>query len=163
MMMMMMMTMMNIIIIIIIDNFYSVLSESSKALYNQDNKKKKFKIIISRTKTFFDLERKDYVKYLGVIIDQHLSWKHHINYIALKIRRNIWNYFETKTLCPFKNTFKYLQFFNFSQYILRPHCLGPSFQISFRKISYTPKESCSLDQHSANDNALLKTFFNLIV
>ena len=34
-------------------------------------------------------ERKDDVKYLGVIIDQHLSWKHHINYIALKISRNI--------------------------------------------------------------------------
>ena len=32
---------------------------------------------------------KQYVKYLGVIIDQHLSWKHHINYIALKISRNI--------------------------------------------------------------------------
>ena len=43
----------------------------------------------SRTKTFFDLERKDHVKYLGVIIDQHLSWKHHINYIALKISKNI--------------------------------------------------------------------------
>ena len=43
----------------------------------------------SRTKTFFDLESKDHVKYLGVIIDQHLSWKHHINYIALKISRNI--------------------------------------------------------------------------
>ena len=38
---------------------------------------------------FFDLECKDHVKYLGVIIDQHLSWKHHINYIALKISRNI--------------------------------------------------------------------------
>ena len=43
----------------------------------------------SRTKTFFGLERKDHVKYLRVIIDQHLSWKHHINYIALKISRNI--------------------------------------------------------------------------
>ena len=38
---------------------------------------------------FFDLECKDHVKYLGAIIDQHLSWKHHINYIALKISRNI--------------------------------------------------------------------------
>ena len=45
----------------------------------------------SRTKTFFDFKRKDQVKYLliGVIIDQHLSWKHHISYIALKISRNI--------------------------------------------------------------------------
>lgn len=49
----------------------------------------RIKVYDSRTKTFFDLERKDHVKYLGVIIDQHLSWKHHINYIALKISRNI--------------------------------------------------------------------------
>lgn len=47
------------------------------------------KVYDSRTKTFFDLERKVHVKCLGVIIDQHLSWKHHINYIALKISRNI--------------------------------------------------------------------------
>ena len=32
---------------------------------------------------------KEYVKYLGVMIDNHLSWKHHINYVALKISRNI--------------------------------------------------------------------------
>ena len=46
----------------------------------------------SRTKTFFELEHKDHIKYLGVIIliiDQHLSWKHHIDYIALKISENI--------------------------------------------------------------------------
>ena len=49
----------------------------------------RIKVYDSRTKTFFDLERNDHVKYLGVIIDQHLSWKHHINYIALKISRNI--------------------------------------------------------------------------
>ena len=49
----------------------------------------RIKVYDSRTKTFFDLEGKDHVKYLGVIIDQHLSWKHHINYIALKISRNI--------------------------------------------------------------------------
>ena len=106
----------------------------------------------SRTKTFFDLERKNHVKYLGVIIDQHLSWRHHINY-CFKNQQKYWNYFETKTVCPFKNTFKYLQFFNFSLYILRPHCLGSSFQISSRKTSYTPKESCSLDQLFAFQNA----------
>ena len=49
----------------------------------------RIKVYDGRTNTFFDLERKDHVKYLGVIIDQHLSWKHHINYIALKISRNI--------------------------------------------------------------------------
>ena len=100
----------------------------------------------SRTKTFFDLERKDHVKYLGVIIDQHLSWKHHINYIALKISRSIGIISRLRHFV--KNTSKYLQFFNFSLYILWPLCLGPSFQFSFKKNYFTPKESRSLDQLS---------------
>ena len=56
----------------------------------------------SRTKTFFDLERKDHVKYLGIIIDRHLSWKHHINYIALKISRNIGIISRLKHFVPLK-------------------------------------------------------------
>ena len=35
------------------------------------------------------LEQKDHVKYLGVLVDQHLSWKHQINNVALKISRGI--------------------------------------------------------------------------
>ena len=43
----------------------------------------------------------------------------------------------------------------FDEYlILRPHCLGPSFQISFRKkLILILQESCSLDQLSAFQNA----------
>ena len=33
------------------------------------------------------LECKDYVKYLGVIVDSHLSWKHHIDHIASKLSK----------------------------------------------------------------------------
>ena len=33
------------------------------------------------------LECKDYVKFLGVLIDKNLSWKYHIDYIASKISR----------------------------------------------------------------------------
>ena len=47
------------------------------------------KIFDSRVNKYFNHERKEYVKYLGVMIDNHLSWKHHINYVALKICRNI--------------------------------------------------------------------------
>ena len=47
------------------------------------------KILDSRVNKYFNLERKECVKYLGVMIDNHLSWKHHINYVALKISRNI--------------------------------------------------------------------------
>ena len=47
------------------------------------------KILDNRVNKYFNLERKEYVKYLGVMIDNHLSRKHHINYVALKISRNI--------------------------------------------------------------------------
>ena len=35
------------------------------------------------------LEKKDFVKYLGVLIDYELSWKNHINLICLKISRTV--------------------------------------------------------------------------
>ena len=35
------------------------------------------------------LECKHYVKYLGVFIDKHLSWKDHVNYIATKLSRSV--------------------------------------------------------------------------
>ena len=34
------------------------------------------------------LERKDYVKYLGVLMDSSLSWKYHISQVASKISSN---------------------------------------------------------------------------
>ena len=33
------------------------------------------------------LERKDYVKYLGVLIDSKLTWKQHISFISSKISK----------------------------------------------------------------------------
>jgi len=31
------------------------------------------------------LEHKDYVKYLGILIDKNLFWKHHIDHIIIKV------------------------------------------------------------------------------
>jgi len=31
----------------------------------------------------------DYIKYLGVVIDQNLSWKYHIDSIVTKISKNV--------------------------------------------------------------------------
>ena len=33
------------------------------------------------------LERKKFVKYLGILIDHNLTWKHHVDYVALKVGR----------------------------------------------------------------------------
>ena len=35
------------------------------------------------------LEDKDYVKHLGILIDKNLSWKHHIDHIAIKVSRTV--------------------------------------------------------------------------
>ena len=38
---------------------------------------------------FVPLECKNYVKYLGVLIDNNLTWKQHINLINEKIRKTV--------------------------------------------------------------------------
>ena len=45
--------------------------------------------ILDNNSELVSLERKTYVKYLGVLIDGNLSWKHHINYISTKISKGI--------------------------------------------------------------------------
>ena len=35
------------------------------------------------------LEHKDYDKYLGILIDKNLFWKHHIDHIIIKVRRTV--------------------------------------------------------------------------
>ena len=47
------------------------------------------KIYDNHTQKQFSLERKDCNKYLGVLIDNHLTWKYHISHVASKISRNI--------------------------------------------------------------------------
>ena len=42
-----------------------------------------------KTNTYNFLEQKDYVRYLGVLIDKHLTWKYHISHIASKISKTI--------------------------------------------------------------------------
>ena len=38
---------------------------------------------------YVSLERKEFVKYLGIFIDQNLTWKHHIDHVAFKISRYV--------------------------------------------------------------------------
>ena len=63
------------------------------------------KILDSRVNKYFNLERKEYVKYLGVMIDNHLLWKHHINYVALKISRNIGILSKLRHFVPLKTLY----------------------------------------------------------
>ncbi len=76
------------------------------------------KIYDHNTKSFISLELKDYVKYLGIIIDANLTWKPHIDYMALKISKTIGiisrlrHFVPTNTLLNIYRSlvFPYLQF-----------------------------------------------------
>ena len=47
------------------------------------------KVFDHLSNSYVSLECKNYVKYLGVLIDENLTWKHHISYIASKISMSI--------------------------------------------------------------------------
>ena len=53
------------------------------------------------------LECKDHVKYLGVLLDSHLSWKYHIDNVALKISRIIGVIARLRHLVPFTTQFSF--------------------------------------------------------
>jgi len=44
--------------------------------------------ITNNNGTFNHLQRKAHIKYLGVLIDDSISWKHHVAYICSRIARN---------------------------------------------------------------------------
>ena len=47
----------------------------------------KIKIFDNEQNTSVALECKEFVKYLGILIDNNLSWKHHIDHIVITVRR----------------------------------------------------------------------------
>ena len=49
----------------------------------------RIRMLDSVTNTYANLEMKDYVKYLGLMIDSNLSWKYHIESIYHKISKSI--------------------------------------------------------------------------
>ena len=51
---------------------------------------------------YFSLERKEYLKYLGVLFDEHLTWKHHIDYVASKISKTVGIIARLRHFVPFQ-------------------------------------------------------------
>ena len=57
-------------------------------------------------KILTSLERKHYVKYLGVLIDSHLSWRYHIEYISSKISKGVGIIARLRHFVPTSTLFK---------------------------------------------------------
>lgn len=48
------------------------------------------------------IKRKESLKYLGVFIDENLTWKTHIEYVTTKIRKLIYKFYELRNILPTK-------------------------------------------------------------
>ena len=57
---------------------------------------------------YVNLECKDHIKYLGIVIDKNLTWKNHIDVIATKISRNIGLIAKLRHFLPRKNNYQYI-------------------------------------------------------
>ena len=56
------------------------------------------------------LEQVDNTKFLGVYIDQHLTWKTHVNFIAAKISESVGLFYKAKYYLPSKSLLTALYF-----------------------------------------------------
>ena len=53
------------------------------------NQQVEIKLTDNNTNSSTYFEQKEYVKYLGILIDNHLTWKPHIDYVTTKISKTI--------------------------------------------------------------------------
>ena len=56
-------------------------------IFRSPNKKSNHNVTIIMNKKA--LQQKDHVKYLGILLDEHLNWKYQVNQVSLKISRGI--------------------------------------------------------------------------
>jgi hypothetical protein len=57
---------------------------------------KRITLKLNRTKIYASFK----IKYLGVILDHRLSWKHHLNELSKKLSRSVGMLFKIRDLCP---------------------------------------------------------------
>ena len=60
------------------------------------------RIFDKKVGNYFLLERKEYLKYLGVLLDEHLTWKHRIDYVASKISKTVGIIARLRHFVPFQ-------------------------------------------------------------
>ena len=84
------------------------------------------KLLLNLTKTkhslFTFIERKNVTKFLGVLIDENLSWKQHINNVSTKISKSISILYKSREIVK-QPLLKQLYFFYLLLFELSKHCL----------------------------------------
>ena len=84
------------------------------------------KLLLSLTKTKYSLftfiERENVTKFLGVLIDENLSWKQHINNVSTKLSKSISILYKSREIVK-QPLLKQLYFFYLLLFELSKHCL----------------------------------------
>ena len=89
----------------------------------------KIRIFDNEKNMNISLDCKNYVKHLGILINSNLSWKIHIEYIALKISKIVGLIAKLRH-CTSPYPIKYLSVFSLSLYHLWIIRLGTGLQVS---------------------------------
>ena len=69
------------------------ISKSNFVIFHPKQKKPNYKpkicLFDNEKNEYATLESKEYIKYLGILIDKNLTWKHHIDTVSLKISKTV--------------------------------------------------------------------------
>ena len=80
------------------------------------------------------LDEKEYIKYLGVVIDLSLSWKHHILSLTKKISRSIGIMYKLRPFLPLKVIKNVYYSLIYSHIVYAIEVWGSAFKSGLKKI-----------------------------
>ena len=96
--------------------------------------------------SFSPLECKDYVQYLGILIDKNLNWKGHIDLIALKVSKTIGTIAKLRQFVPLSIIVKLHQSLIFPYLIYGISSWGQASQSTLDKLNSSAKPGYTFDK-----------------
>ena len=130
------------------------IKKSNYVIFHTHQKKLDYNVKITMfdcmTNKFISLESKEYKKYLGVLIDSILSWKHHINFISSKISKTIGIISKIRHFVPRHIVIKIYQSLIYP-YISYGVCAwGQSVETNLKKLLVLQKQAIRLIHFTSN-------------
>ena len=105
------------------------------------------KIYDYSTNSLVSFERKECVRYLGVLIASKISWTHHITCFPTKNQQIIRHPCKTKAICPFFHFIKHISFSCTTLLVLRYSNLRPSRSYKFGENFDSSKTCLTIDSY----------------
>ena len=65
------------------------MSKTKYSFFHKPSKREVFRLLLKLNVDGSEIERRECLKFLGVLLDEKLRWKEHIKYIERKIAKNI--------------------------------------------------------------------------